>query len=365
MLCARTATAIAPLYGGNLKSVIRARQGIRTPTTCLEGTGAAVTPASRDGPKYTHFEIKTACYQVARSHYPGRVPNAIVNAVGINYDVVGASGPWVLLIQGGRQDMELFRPLAEHFAAGGYRVILHDRRNSGGSDVAIGGDGAEEEIFADDAYALCAQLDALPVIACGGAGGSRHSILLTLRHPGSMRRLLLWWPSGGRPAAEQLAEQYYGQFITVAQAGGMTAVIETPYYAERCARVPGNRERLLQMDVAEFVATMRRWRQFFLDGADLPVIGVDSDTLRTIDVPTCIVPGHDLIHPRHIGQALAGILPNAELQEVPPLEPPAPSSASATTSIANEATRHRARLEHQRNLAGVFLAFLARHGDAT
>src|SRR5438094_4183180 len=57
MSCARTATAIAPLCGGNLKFVVRARQGIRTPTTCLEGTGAAVTPASRDGSKYTHFEI--------------------------------------------------------------------------------------------------------------------------------------------------------------------------------------------------------------------------------------------------------------------------------------------------------------------
>jgi hypothetical protein len=36
-----------------------ARQGIRTPTTTLEGSGAAVTPASRDGSKYTHFEIKS------------------------------------------------------------------------------------------------------------------------------------------------------------------------------------------------------------------------------------------------------------------------------------------------------------------
>src|SRR5437899_8346515 len=130
----------------------------------------------------------------------------------------------------------------------------------------------------------------------------------------------------------------------------MTGVHDSPYYAERCSRGPGNCERLLQMDIAEFVATMRRWRQFFLDGGDLPVIGVDSDTLRTIDVPTCIVPGHDMIHPRHIGQALAGILPNAELHEVPPLEPPPPSSASATTSTANEAARRRARLDHQRNL---------------
>jgi pimeloyl-ACP methyl ester carboxylesterase len=282
------------------------------------------------------------------------MPRAIVRGVGINYDVLGRQGPWLLLIQGGRQDLELFRPLAEHFASAGYRVLLHDRRNSGGSDVAFGGEGAEEELFADDAFALCQQLDALPVIACGGAGGSRHCILLTLRHPGSTRCLLLWWPSGSRPAAERVAEQYYGQYIAAAEAGGMAAVVRTPYYAERCARVPANRERLLRMDVGEFIATMRRWRRFFLDGADQPVIGVDAASVRSITLPACVVPGHDLIHPRAVGEALAGLLPNAELHHLPPLERP-----------DDEAARRRARLEHQRRLADVFLDFLARHPEAT
>lgn len=281
------------------------------------------------------------------------MPIARVRGVEINYDVVGHSGPWVMLIQGGRQDMELFRPLAENFAAAGYRVLIHDRRNSGASEVALTGEGSEEEIFADDAYALCAQLGALPVIACGGAGGSRDCILVTLRHPGAVNTLLLWWPSGSRPAAEQLAEQYYGQFITAAEAGGMPAVVETAYYAERCARVPSNRDRLLQMDVAEFIATMRRWRQFFLDGADMPVIGVDESTVRSISLPTCIIPGHDQIHPQRIGEALAGILPNAELHYLPPPERP-----------PNEADRLQARLNHQRRLADIFLDFLARLGKA-
>ncbi|MGH2468932.1 MAG: alpha/beta fold hydrolase [Chloroflexota bacterium] len=280
------------------------------------------------------------------------MPRMITRGVGINYDVVGESGPWVLLIQGGRQDKELFRPLAEHLAAAGHRVILHDRRNSGASDIALSGEGAEEEIFADDAFALCQQLQALPVIACGGAGGSRHCILMTLRHPGAVRSLLLWWPSGGRPAAEQLAELYYGQFITAAETGGMAAVLETPYYAERCARVIDNRQRLLGLDTGEFVAVLRRWRQFFLDGADLPVIGVESATVRSITLPACIIPGHDIIHPQHIGEGLAGILPNAEVHRLPPLERP-----------EDEHARQQARLDHQRRLADIFLDFLARHPE--
>jgi len=284
--------------------------------------------------------------------YSGCVPRTTIRGVGINYDVIGAAGPWILLIQGGRQDMELFRPLAENFATAGYRVLIHDRRNSGASEVALDPAGSEEEVFADDAHALAEQLHALPVIACGGAGGSRHCILLTLRHPGDVTSLLLWWPSGGRPAAEQLAELYYGQFITAAESGGMPAVLATPYYTERCARVPENRDRLLNMAASEFIATMRRWRQFFLDGADMPVIGVETEIVKGITLPTCIIPGHDIIHPQQIGEELAAILPNAELHHLPPLERP-----------DSEAARQQSRLDHQRRLADVFLDFLARHAQ--
>jgi pimeloyl-ACP methyl ester carboxylesterase len=280
------------------------------------------------------------------------MPQATVRGVSINYDVVGDSGPWLLLIQGGRQDVELFRPLAENLASAGHRVIIHDRRNSGASAIAIGDEASEDEAFADDAYELCAQLGALPVIACGGAGGSRHCILLTLRHPVSARCLLLWWPSGARPAAEQLAEQYYGQYIAAAEAGGMPAVLATPYYMELCARVPANCDRLLSTDLSRFISAMRRWRQHFLDGADMPVIGVAADAVRSITLPTCIVPGSDLIHPRHMAEALAGILPNAELHDLPALQRP-----------DDKAERQRVRIEHQRRLADVFLDFLRRHPE--
>lgn len=277
-----------------------------------------------------------------------------MRGVGINYDVVGDHGSWILLIQGGRQDMELFLPLAENLAAAGHRILIHDRRNSGGSDIALGPEASEEEIFADDAYALCDQLGALPVIACGGAGGSRHCILMALQHPGAARGLLLWWPSGSRASAEQLAEQYYGQYIAAAQSGGMQAVLATPYYSERAARVPENRAKLLGLDPQEFIETMQRWRKFFLDGADMPVIGVPAQTVSSVTLPTCIIPGHDMIHPKEVGEALASILPNAELHHLPPLERP-----------ETDAARRQARLDHQRRLADVFLDFLARHPEAT
>jgi hypothetical protein len=50
---------VTPTRGTHNPVGFGARRGIRTPTTTLEGSCAAVTPASRDAPKYTHFEFKT------------------------------------------------------------------------------------------------------------------------------------------------------------------------------------------------------------------------------------------------------------------------------------------------------------------
>lgn len=274
------------------------------------------------------------------------MPVAEVRGVGINYEVLGDDGPWIVLTGGGRMDLDAFRPLGEHLANAGHRVLIHDRRNCGASDVVIAGDESEEEIFADDTRQLLAQLDALPVIACGGAAGARLSLLLAVRHPEAVRGLLLWWPTGGRYACETLAQTYYGQFIEAAQAGGMEAVCATPYFAERIARNPRNRQRLLAMDTADFIATMARWRQYFLDSIDLPVIGLTEAALRTITVPACVVPGHDAIHPQQVGETLSRLLPHAELVDEP--ERP-PSSAEVSRS------------ERQRRLADIFLAFLRKH----
>jgi pimeloyl-ACP methyl ester carboxylesterase len=106
----------------------------------------------------------------------------------------------------------------------------------------------------------------------------------------------------------------------------------------------------MAIDVDDFIATMTRWRDFFLDGADMPVIGVGEETLRRLTLPTCIIPGYDMIHPREVGEALARILPHSELHRLPPQERPEGDEA-----------RMRARLAHQQRLADVFLEFLAKH----
>ncbi len=65
----------------------------------------------------------------------------------------------------------------------------------------------------------------------GSSAGARLAILFALRHPSMVRGLLLWRLTGGSHAATKLAELYYGDFIKLAKAGGMSAVCESEHFA--------------------------------------------------------------------------------------------------------------------------------------
>ena len=65
------------------------------------------------------------------------MPYVQARGIAIKYEIIGDSGPWVALSTGGRNPYGEFVPLAHKIAAGGYRVVLHDRRNCGASDVGL------------------------------------------------------------------------------------------------------------------------------------------------------------------------------------------------------------------------------------
>src|SRR5256885_7975584 len=104
------------------------------------------------------------------------MPIAHVRGININYEVLGTGGPWVALSPGGRRALDNVKSLAQRMADAGYRVLIHDRRNCGLSDIVIGGERSEYEIWADDLYALATQLKALPAGGGGGPSPCRLSV---------------------------------------------------------------------------------------------------------------------------------------------------------------------------------------------
>ena len=240
-----------------------------------------------------------------------------INGASLHYEILGSSGPWVTLSPGGRRALAAVKSLAQRIAAAGYRVLIHDRRNCGASDVMLEGDQAEHEVWADDLHALLTQLGALsaasPVFVGGSSSGCRMSLAFALRYPQAVRGLLLWRVTGGAFAAQRLVREYYGQYIAAVQAGGMAAVCAMQHFHDLIAAHPPNRERLLAADPQRLIAAMTRWSAGFLQEANLPVIGASTDQLRSIRAPACVIPGNDNTHPKAAGETLARLLPDAEL----------------------------------------------------
>src|SRR5262245_21995667 len=104
------------------------------------------------------------------------MPVSKFNGVNINWRVIVNRGPWIMMTTGGRRGHDEFVPLAEKIARYGHRVMLHDRRNTGRSDVLLEGDEGEEVIWTRDMYELMSQQNALPAFFSGGSSGARTSI---------------------------------------------------------------------------------------------------------------------------------------------------------------------------------------------
>jgi len=243
------------------------------------------------------------------------MPHVTVRGVRIFHEVLGSHGPWLALNSGGRHRHLEMLPLARLIAEQGFRVLVHDRRNTGASDILIeGAEGeGEDEIWADDLAALLAHHGATDVFVGGSSAGARLSIVTRRRHPALVRGLLLMRVTGGPFAASRLPGIYYGQFIDAAREGGMAAVCATEAYRERLELNPDNRDRLLAMDPEAYIAVMTRWMTSFTTGPVRPVLGVTESELAALRLPTLVVPGNDKTHSRENGCAVARIIPGCEL----------------------------------------------------
>jgi pimeloyl-ACP methyl ester carboxylesterase len=243
------------------------------------------------------------------------MPVAQIRGLDIHYEILGERGPWVALQPGGRRAGASLRPLAAKIAEAGCRVLIYDRRNCGASSIAVDGESENEE-WADDLHELLMKLDALPAYVGGSSSGCRLALILALRRPADVRGLLLWRVTGGEHAAVHLANQYYGSHIAAAKAGGMAAVCAMEHWSEVIKANPASRAALLAMEPADFISRMERWGRSFVAGAEHPVIGLSPAELRSLTMPTCIVPGKDPVHPPPAGFAAHRLMPNAEYHEV-------------------------------------------------
>jgi pimeloyl-ACP methyl ester carboxylesterase len=135
-----------------------------------------------------------------------------------------------------------------------------------------------------------------------------------VRHPEVVKGVLIWEVSGGPRSGALMAPGYYGQYIEAAERGGMAAVVEMEFFAQRIQDNPSNRQRLLSMDVQEFCAVMRRWATAF--AAPNPVGDLTEEQLKSITCPVVAFAGNtpDEVHHVSAAEAVHRLVPHAELR---------------------------------------------------
>lgn len=245
------------------------------------------------------------------------MPFAEIRGIAIRYEIVGSDGPWVALATGGRNPYGEFVPLAERIARQGFRVVLHDRRNCGQSQVALDPSMGEDNHRVEDWHALLTHLGATPAFVGGSSSGCRMSLLYALKRPELVRGLLLMRVTGGAYPAKRLPEQYYDQFIRAAHEGGMPAVRAMDHWKACMEANPDNARILSTMPVERFVSVMTKWRDEFVQGVNLPVVGVSREEMGSIRVPSIIVPGNDQVHSHASGKLAHSLIPGSRLYELP------------------------------------------------
>jgi pimeloyl-ACP methyl ester carboxylesterase len=248
------------------------------------------------------------------------MPFAEVDGVSVAYEVIGDGGrPWAVT-PGGRysKDSPGVRELAEALAAQGNQVVIWDRPNCGESDVCFTGE-SESAMQADALAGLLKHLDMTPAVIAGGSGGSRVSLLTAARHREVAAALAVWWISGGPYGLISLGAHYCGESIRAAWADGMEAVAALPEWAEVIERNPSNRQRLLDQDRKEFIATLERWMLVYCPCSDEVVPGLPDAEAAALDVPTLVFRSgeSDPHHTRATSERLAEVLPEARLVEPP------------------------------------------------
>lgn len=249
---------------------------------------------------------------------------AIVQGLKIAYDVVGGDvtgggRPWAIT-PGGRFSMDSpgIRELAEALAERGHQVVIWDRPNCGASDVCFTGD-SESAMQADVLVGLLEQLAMTPAVIMGGSGGARVSLLAAARHPNATAGVAMLNMSGGVYGLMTLGVHYCGGSLAAAWTQGMHAVADLPEWQEVITRNPDNRQRILDQDREEFIATMERWMAAYCPSDAEVVPGLSNDDARRIAVPALVFRSgaSDVNHTRATSERIAELLPNAQLIEPP------------------------------------------------
>jgi pimeloyl-ACP methyl ester carboxylesterase len=260
------------------------------------------------------------------------MPFAEIEGIKTRYEVRGDGPPLLLLAPVGFDDSlsrrwadrvwRGFRPLDA--LAGDFRLIVYDRRETGGSGGRI--EPLTWPLFARHAEGLLDHLGIQDAVVLGGCIGCSVALALAAHYPERCRALLLHWPVGGfhwlnrgrancdRHIAFAREHGLEGVAERARQSGFFWSDPESGPWSSVIASDSGFAESFVRQDPDHYLQVVAQCRDN-LFGDTLPS-GATGEQLTAINVPAFIMPGDDALHTTSCAQVLRELLPQAKLSSL-------------------------------------------------
>ncbi|MDP3950428.1 alpha/beta fold hydrolase [Microbacterium sp.] len=258
------------------------------------------------------------------------MPEIEIHGGMVAFELIGPEdGEVCVVTPGGRFAMTYpgVRPFAEAIAAGGKRVLIWDRPNCGVSDIQLF-EQSESHMRATVLAGLIRQLGLGPVIAMGGSGGARDTLMLSILFPELVSKMIVWSIVGGAFSSMSLANVYVMNEIRTVRRGGIDGILKLTgpagSWSDLVAASPRNEQRLRDLGAEEFERVMWRWFEAYMPKPNEAIPGVQDHKFASIDKPTLIVRGgaNDIDHPRRTSFEVHALIPGSRL-----IDPPWPEDA--------------------------------------
>ena len=281
-----------------------------------------------------------------------------VDGLEIDYEFLGDdNAPVVVLTPGGRYPRNTagVPELGAILAKAGYRVLLWDRPGCGASDIAFTAE-SESVMNCEALVGLVRELGLEDVNLVGGSAGSRISLMAAARMPENVRRIVIWWISGGPVSLAGLAWFYCGDQIAAASKGGMEAVAALPSWADQIARNPRVRDTLLAQDPWDYIDTMQTWGKAFAYSDESPVPGMTTADFARLTMPVRVFRSgrSDMAHTLRTSEWVHELLPDSELVEPPWRD----DEWNHVSTFPNDIEARRGRFERWPLIAPMVLEFI-------
>lgn len=261
---------------------------------------------------------------------------ATIDGVEVCYESVGTGSPILMLAPGGFDaSMDKWRAAtawtgidAIEKLASEHRVILYDRRESGGSGGRV--EQLSWTTYAREGKLLLDHLNIDSAFVMGGCMGCSVALCFGATFPEATRGLVLHWPVGGyrwKMAGRERFERHH----RFTQASGLDGIVarakpgttfwtdpESGPWASVIAREDSFRERFAAQDLDRYLALIATSASRLFDRDTAP--GAAPEEIMAIKVPALIIPGDDSSHATSAAHYLRECLPSAEFWNVMPPE---------------------------------------------